>query len=366
METRLTPLHGLHSALGAKLVPFAGWEMPVNYPTGLIAEHEAARSGAALFDVSHMAEVELSGDGAALALEALVPASVTTLKPGHARYTQFTTETGGIIDDLIVTNLGDRLHMVLNASRREADLAHLRAALPASVTLTELTDRALIAVQGPGAAALLAPMLPDLETLFFMQSAEMALGGTAARVSRLGYTGEDGVEISLPAATAESVAKDLIDRGAIPAGLGARDSLRLEAGLCLYGQDIDETTSPTEASLAWSIPKRRREGGGFPGADRILKEIAEGPARRLVGLRPEGRAPARAGTEIQNADGEKIGHVTSGGFSPTLGVPVSMGYVASEKAAVGTEVALIVRGKARPATVSALPFVPARQRRKTG
>ncbi|MSU90583.1 glycine cleavage system aminomethyltransferase GcvT [Rhodobacteraceae bacterium 2CG4] len=356
--TDRTALHALHQELGARMVAFAGWDMPVSYPLGVMGEHAAARERAALFDVSHMCQAELRGDGAVAALEALVPASIATLKPGKARYTFFTDADGGILDDLIVSNAADHFYLVLNAARREHDLGHMRAHLPDGVDLVERTDLAMIALQGPKAESVLAPIVPAAADLAFMETATAEIGGTPVRVSRLGYTGEDGFEISLPAEAAEALARRLLGHADVEAaGLGARDSLRMEAGLCLYGNDIDTTTSPVEAGLGWAIQKRRREEGGFPGAERILRELADGPARRLVGLRPEGRAPARAGTVIATADGRDIGQVTSGGFGPTVQAPVSMGYVESEHAAEGTDVALMIRGKAHPARVTTLPFV---------
>lgn len=355
-----TPLHALHQSLGAKMVAFAGWEMPVSYPAGLIAEHTACREAAALFDVSHMCQVEV--EGGAAALEALVPAAITTLAPGRARYTTLTTDAGGIIDDLIVTATDTGLYLVLNAARRAEDLAHLSAQL--GVPFRERDDLALLALQGPAAGAIVEGLVPDVATLRFMQSLTAQVDGVQVRLSRLGYTGEDGFEVSLPAEAAVGFAEALLAMpGVTAAGLGARDSLRMEAGLCLYGQDIDETTSPVEAGLAWSIQKARRASGDFPGAARILRELDTGPARRLVGLRPQGRAPARADTAIAAENGAIIGHVTSGGFSPTLQAPVSMGYISTEHAAPDTPVQLIVRGKPLPATVCPLPFVPHRYKR---
>ncbi|MEM7505901.1 MAG: glycine cleavage system aminomethyltransferase GcvT [Pseudomonadota bacterium] len=353
---RQTPLYDLHVELGAKVVDFAGWAMPVQYPMGILGEHAQCREKAALFDVSHMGQVELRGAGAAAAMEALVPSALTGLKPGKARYTVFTNDTGGIRDDLIVSNAGDHLFVVVNASMRDQDIAHMRAHL-GDVDLRELTDRALVAVQGPAAESVVAALAPAAADLRFMETAEMALMGAPCRISRLGYTGEDGYEISIPEDRAVEISLALLDHpDCAPAGLGARDSLRLEAGLCLYGNDIDEGTSPVEAQIQWLIQKRRREEGGFPGAERILRELADGPARKLVGLRPEARAPARQGVEIASA-GEVIGQVTSGGFSPTLQAPISIGYVAAAHAEPGDRVDLMIRGKANPAEVVALPFV---------
>jgi aminomethyltransferase len=358
-----TPLDALHRELGARMVDFAGWAMPVQYPTGIIKEHTQARERAALFDVSHMGQVVVEGPGAAAAIERLVPADIQGLAPGRARYTQLTNEAGGIIDDLIVTATATGLFIVVNAGGRVADLAHLEAHLP-DHPVRLLPDRALLALQGPAAVAVLATMAPEVAELHFMESRELRLSGLDVRVSRLGYTGEDGFEISVHADHAQKLARTLLANEAVaPAGLGARDSLRLEAGLCLYGHDIDATTSPVEAALAWTIGKRRRAEGGFPGAERILAELASGPTRRLVGLRPEGRAPAREGAPILDSAGATVGRVTSGGFGPTVGAPIAMGYVDNRLREPGTELAIELRGKPVPARVAALPFVPHRYHR---
>ncbi len=363
---RRTPLYDLHLSLGARMVPFAGWQMPVQYPAGIIAEHAHARRQAALFDVSHMGQVALDGAEAAQALEALVPGDIQALKPGRMRYTLFTEPGGGILDDLMVANAGDHLHLVVNAANAEADLAHLRAHLPAAVGVRPLADRALLALQGPQAAAVLARLAPEAAAMSFMAARAMDVGGIACHVSRSGYTGEDGFEISVPAAEAEALARRLLEQPEVaPAGLGARDSLRLEAGLCLHGHDIDTTTTPVEAGLAWAIGRRRRAEGGFPGAETILRQLAEGPPCRRVGLRPEGRAPARAHTPITDTAGADIGVVTSGGYGPTVEGPVAMGYVAAAHGEAGTEVRLVVRGRPLPARVVALPFVPHRYARGT-
>ncbi len=361
-----TPLAGLHRRLGGRMVPFAGYSMPVHYPAGILAEHLACRAGAALFDVSHMGQAELRGEGAAAALEALTPADVRGLKPGRQRYALFTTATGGIFDDFMVANLGgDRLFLVVNAARKEEDFALVEAALPAGVAMRRLPDRALLAFQGPGAAGAVAPLAPDLAALPFMGIAETRVAGVPVVASRSGYTGEDGFEISAPAAEAERLAEALLALpGASPAGLGARDSLRLEAGLCLYGNDIDETTSPVEAALTWTIGKRRRVEWDFPGADWVRGELSEGPARLRVGLKPEGRQPARAHTPIRAPDGgAALGEVTSGGFGPSLGGPMAMGYVARSHADDGALLDLMVRGRALPARVVPLPFTPHRYAR---
>lgn len=358
-----TPLHDLHREIGAKLVPFAGYEMPLQFPSGILAEHRWCRERAALFDVSHMGQIAVWGADAAAALERLVPGDIRGLAPGRARYTVFTDEDGGILDDLIVTNAGDHLALVVNAACKAEDLAHLQRHLEPACRVEALDDRALLALQGPAAATVLARLAPECLALRFMHSAELRLSGLTCRVSRTGYTGEDGFEISVPADHAVKLARTLLAAEEVrPAGLGARDSLRLEAGLCLYGHDIDRTTSPIEAGLAWTVGKRRREEGGFPGAARIQRELREGPARRLVGLRPEGRAPAREGTEIV-AGGVVVGRVTSGGFGPTVGGPIAMGYVAASLAAPDTPVVLRIRGRDEPARVVALPFVAHRYQR---
>lgn len=356
-----TPLHGLHVELGARMVPFAGYEMPVQYPAGIVAEHRHSRTAASLFDVSHMGQARLAGGAAAAALETLVPGDIRALKPGRMRYTMLTLDSGGILDDIMVTAFEDGFMLVLNAARKAADLAHMAQRLGSGAAIEALPGRALLALQGPAAAGVLVPMAPGIEAMPFLSARWVELGGADCLVTRSGYTGEDGFEISAPAEAAEALARRLLDGDDVaPAGLGARDTLRLEAGLCLYGHDIDETTSPVEASLAWAIGKRRRAEGGFPGAARILEELEHGPARRRVGIRPEGRAPAREGTPVLAPDGRDIGTVTSGGFGPTVGGPVAMGYVASDFAATGTEVMLRVRDRELAARVADLPFVPHR------
>jgi aminomethyltransferase len=359
---RTTPLHALHREEGARMVPFAGWEMPVQFE-GTLAEHLWTRAHAGLFDVSHMGQIRLPGD-AAVALERLVPQSLLGLAPGRQRYAFFTDEAGGVLDDLMVAARPDGLFVVVNAARAEADLAHLRTGLPELAALP-LTDRALLALQGPEAEAALARLAPEAAGMRFMDHRELDSAHGALWVSRSGYTGEDGFEISLPAEAAEGFARALLAMEEVrPIGLGARDSLRLEAGLCLYGADIDETTSPVEAGLGWAIQKVRRPGGaragGFPGAARILRELEEGPARRRVGLRPEGRAPMRAGVPLFETEdaAEALGHVTSGGFGPSLGAPIAMGYVPAALAEPGTRLFGEVRGRRLPATVTALPFHP--------
>jgi aminomethyltransferase len=352
-----TPLRGLHEGLGARMVPFAGYLMPVQYPSGIIAEHNHTRSSVSFFDVSHMGQVALRGQDPAQALERLVPGEIQALSPGRVRYTQLTNETGGIIDDLMVTNVGDYLFLVINASRRDADLPCLRKGL-AGFDIDEL-DRALFALQGPDAARVIARFAPGAEDLAFMAAAPFVVDGIPLAVTRCGYTGEDGFEISVPSAAADGLARALLAEQEVqPAGLGARDTLRLEAGLCLYGNDIDETTTPIEAGLIWSIGRRRRTEGGFPGAEQIQAQISDGSRRTLVGLVPEGRAPARAHDEIHNASGEKIGEVTSGGFGPTFGGAIAMGYVDTAEAATDNAVTVIVRNKPIAARIADLPFVP--------
>jgi aminomethyltransferase len=359
-----TPLHPLHQALGARMVAFAGYEMPVQYLSGVLAEHLHTRARAGLFDVSHMGQLRLAGADPAAALEALVPGDIRALAPLRMRYTLLLNDRGGILDDLMATRLGDALFLVVNAVRKEADLAHLRERLGAAATVEALEDRALLALQGPAAAAVLSRLADGIDRLPFMTATEVALDGRGCLVTRSGYTGEDGFEISLPAAHTQSLAERLLAEPEVaPVGLGARDSLRLEAGLCLYGHDIDETTTPVEADLAWAIGRRRREQGGFPGAAFVLRQFAEGPPRRRIGIRPDGRAPARETTPIIDDAGSQIGQVTSGGFGPSVGGPIAMGYVDAAHAAPDAPLALLVRGSPRPAHVALLPFVPHRYHR---
>ena len=365
-----TPLDSWHRRLGARMVPFAGYAMPVQYDLtgdlaarckgGVMAEHLHTRTHAGLFDVSHMGQAMLTGPNVAMALETLVPGDIVGLKPGRQRYTLFTNPAGGIIDDLMVARLADdRLFLVVNASRKAIDFAHLAENL--SETLTVMENRALLALQGSEAAAAMARLSPEAAALPFMGIAAVRIAGVDCLVSRSGYTGEDGFEISIPAAHAETIADALIQQPEVaPIGLGARDSLRLEAGLCLHGADIDATTSVIEAGLAWTIGKRRRATWDFPGGTILRDQLRDGPARRRVGLRPDGRAPARAGAPILDADGAPIGTVTSGGFSPTLQAPIAMGYVPAARSAPGTSLSVAPRGAALPATVVALPFVPHR------
>ncbi len=362
-----TPLDKLHVSLGGRMVGFAGYSMPVQYPAGIVTEHNHTRSKAGLFDVSHMGQCWLKGDSheaVASALEKLLPGEVQALEPGRTRYTQFTNQDGGIIDDLMVTRPIDpadagKLYLVVNASRKDVDYQLLKEGLDPSVTLEPIEDRALIALQGPSSETVINSLSDGVEDMAFMSSHSLKIAGIDCWISRSGYSGEDGFEISVPSESASSLAEQLLSHpDVIACGLGARDSLRLEAGLCLYGNDIDETTSPIEAGLIWSISKRRREAGGFPGEDRIKREIADGAKRKRVGILPGGRAPARDGTEITNEPGNVVGKITSGGFGPTLGGPVAMGYVPTELAAVGTSLNLMVRGKTLPASVAKLPFVP--------
>ena len=361
---KTVPLDAWHRAFGARMVEFAGYAMPVQYQ-GVLAEHLHCREQAALFDVSHMGQATLSGATAAAALERLVPGDMLGLKPGRQRYTLLTNEAGGIFDDLMVANLGEEgLFLVVNASRKDIDFTHIAANLPSGVQLRPHEDRALLALQGPDAAAVIGRIGPEAAQLTFMGVAAVTLAGVSCLVSRSGYTGEDGFEISIPAESAQVVAQRILDQPeVVPAGLGARDSLRLEAGLCLYGNDIDELTSPIEADLAWVIGKRRRAAWDFPGAAAIRDQIEHGAVRYRVGIRPDGRAPARALTEIVGGDGTEAGTVTSGGFSPTLSAPIAMGYVRKDLAALGTALRLMVRGKPLPARVVPMPFVPHRYAR---
>jgi len=364
-----TPLHSLHVARGGRMVPFAGYEMPVQYADGIIAEHNHVRAASGLFDVSHMGQAFLVGadhETVARALETLVPADIVNLAAGRQRYTQFTNDEGGILDDLMLTRPADPaeegvLFLVVNAATKEADYAHLGSRLPSGVRLIRAEHRALIAVQGPMARQAVGRHCPEAVPMPFMSAITTRFDGIDCHISRSGYTGEDGFEISCKATRVRAIAERLLSEPTVKLiGLGARDSLRLEAGLCLYGHDIDTTTSPVEAALTWSIQKRRRAEGGFPGAERIRREIAQQPARVRAGIKPEGRAPAREGTEIRSVAGEPIGKVTSGGFGPTVNGPIAMGYVENGFAEPATAVQLIVRGKELAANIFALPFVPHR------
>ena len=367
-----TALCDLHVGLGAKMVPFAGYDMPVQYPAGILTEHLHTRSAAGLFDVSHMGQIRLRAKDYATvagALEKLSPADFLGLKPGQQRYSFFLDDKAGILDDLMVTRMGpgddsDHIFMVVNAGCKEADIAHLRAHLDKSCEIEVITDRSLVALQGPLAAAVFTKIAPDAAALKFMQGRALKAAGIDCLVTRSGYTGEDGFEISVADTAIVDFVKRLLNDTAVkPVGLGARDSLRLEAGLCLHGNDISTATNPVEAGLVWAMQKRRREQGGFPGAAIVQAALRDGPKRLRVGILPEGKAPARAHTEITDADGKVIGEITSGGFGPSLGAPVAMGYVDKASSGDGTHLNLIVRGKALPARVAPMPFVPHRYHR---
>lgn len=362
-----TPLHALHLELGARMVPFAGYDMPVQYPLGVMKEHLHTREKAGLFDVSHMGQIVLRGANAAKALESLVPVDIIDLPVGMQRYAMFTDDNGGILDDLMVANLGnDTLFLVVNAACKEQDLAHLQQYIGDQCQIESLFEaRALLALQGPQAVEVLARLAPEVAKMTFMQFAPVRLLGVDCYVSRSGYTGEDGFEISVPAEHCETLARSLLAEPEVEAiGLGARDSLRLEAGLCLYGHDMSTNTTPIEASLLWAMSKPRRadgaRAGGFPGAERIFAQQQEGVASKRVGLLPQERVPVREGAEIVDADGTVIGNVCSGGFGPTLAAPVAMGYLPSSHSAVDTEVWAMVRGKRVAMKVAKTPFVPQR------
>ena len=373
-DLKRTVLFDLHGELGGKMVPFAGYEMPVQYPMGVMKEHLFTRAHAGLFDVSHMGQILMTAksgrvEDAALALERLVPVDILGLKEGRQRYALFTNDKGGILDDLMVANRGDHLFLVVNAACKEADFAHLTAHLGGDCDIGMVEDRALVALQGPEAETALARLVPDVVEMAFMDVAIRHWDSAELWISRSGYTGEDGFEISVPNKFAEAFARKLLAMEEVaPIGLGARDSLRLEAGMCLYGHDIDESTSPVEGNLTWAIQKARRAGGaregGFPGAGRILKELAEGPSRRRVGLRPEGRAPMREGTEVFAGPegGEAIGKITSGGFGPSIEGPMAMACLPADLKE-GATVYGEVRGKRLPAVISPMPFQPNRYKR---
>ena len=370
LPLKRTPLHALHVSLGAKMVPFAGYEMPVQFAEGVLREHLHTRASVGLFDVSHMGQIALrakSGrvEDAALSLERLVPQDIVAVAPGRQRYAQFTNEDGGILDDLMVANFGDHLFLVVNAACKDADEAHLREKLSDVCVIEPLADRALLALQGPRAETVLAKYSAGVPAMKFMDAGARKVASFDCFMSRSGYTGEDGFEISVPAEHAEQLATLLLtDSDVLPIGLGARDSLRLEAGLCLYGHDIDPTTTPVEGALEWSIQKSRRAGGaragGFPGAGKVLQQLGSGAPRRRVGLKPEGRAPVREGAPLfaDAASPTRIGAVTSGGFGPSLNSPVAMGYLPTDLAGTGTQVFAEVRGQRLPLRVAAIPFVP--------
>lgn len=367
-----TPLYALHLRLGGRMVPFAGYDMPVQFPPGILKEHLHVRAAAGLFDVSHMGQFELRlkhGKDVARALESVTPADIAGLKTGRQRYALLTNEAGGIRDDLMIANLGDRFVIVANAACKDADEAYLRATLSATCAVERRDDLALLALQGPAAETVLAALAPEASGMRFLDVRMLQVAGVGCTVSRSGYTGEDGFEISVPGHRAEMLAERLLENPQVtPVGLGARDSLRLEAGLCLYGSDLDETTTPIEAALEWSIPASRRRGGvragGFPGADAILAQLECGTPRRRIGLRPEGRAPIRRGTALF-ADAratEAVGTVTSGGFGPSVNAPVAMGYVNST-IANGAIIFAELRGERVPLRMAPLPFITPRYKR---
>lgn len=363
--TRETPLFELHRELGAKIVEFAGYAMPLQYPSGILKEHAHTRQAAGFFDVSHMGQLRLHGDAAADSLERLVPVDIVDLPSNRQTYALFTDDAGGILDDLMVANAGDHLFLVVNASRKHQDIEHLRNILGADCALEVLENRALIAVQGPAAGTVMGRLAPGSESLHFMHAATMEVAGIDCFVSRSGYTGEDGFEISVPMARTQELARAfLADAVVAPVGLGARDTLRLEAGLCLHGHDIDQTTTPIEAGLKWSISHCRRPGGvragGYPGEELIGRQLSEGVSRRRVGIRPQGRAPVREGALLVDNRGSEVGKITSGAYGATVGGPVAMGYVTTESSAPETELNAMVRGKALPVRVVRLPFVKQR------
>jgi aminomethyltransferase len=364
-DCKKTPLYDFHLAQGAKMVPFAGYEMPVQYPMGVKAEHLHTREQAGLFDISHMGPVHISGAAAAEALERILPTDVIGLAEGQQVYTVLTNEQGGIRDDLIISNMGGYYRLVVNAACKDADLAYIQEAIGKDVEISTCFDDALIAVQGPSAREVVAAVFPAAANMLFMQTAFDEFDGVEAIVSCSGYTGEDGFEIAVPADKITALCERLLaDERLKPIGLGARDSLRLEAGLCLYGHDLDTETTPAEAVLMWSVPKVRREGGeragGFPGADAITQQIAQGVARKRVGLRVQGKAPVREGAELIDADGNAIGNVCSGSFGPSIAAPIAMGYVATEHAQLGASVFTELRGRRIELQVEKMPFVPAR------
>ena len=364
-ELLKTALHDLHVELGARMVPFAGYAMPVQYPMGIVKEHNYTRQNAGLFDVSHMGQVRISGDNAAAALETLMPVDIVDLGEMRQRYALLTNDQGGIMDDLMVTNVGGYLFLVVNAACKQQDIQHLQQHIGEDCEIEVLEDYALLALQGPQAAAVMARLAPDSQQMVFMTAAHLEIDGISCFVTRSGYTGEDGFEISVHNDEAERLARTLLVQPEVePVGLGARDSLRLEAGLCLYGHDLDTQTTPVESSLLWALSKSRRadgeRAGGYPGADIILRQISDGVTRKRVGLKPEGRMPVREGATLLDADGKEIGHVSSGGFGPTVEAPVAMGYVDIDYVAVDTQLFALVRNKKVPVTVVKLPFVPQR------
>jgi len=367
-DLKTTPLNALHLELGARMVPFAGYSMPVQYPAGLMAEHRHTRTAAGLFDVSHMGQLRLTGADAAAAFESLIPVDVIGLAVGKQRYGLLLNDEGGILDDLMFfKESADSLFVIVNGACKVADIAHITARIGQRCTVQPLPDRALLALQGPQAATVMARLAPGIEQLVFMTGGNFAVAGTDCFVTRSGYTGEDGFEISVPAGEAEALARALLAQPEVaPIGLGARNSLRLEAGLCLYGNDLDTSTTPSEAGLNWAIQKVRRTGGaragGFPGAEKVLAQIDDPTLliRKRVGLIATERVPVREPAVLENMDGQQVGQVTSGLLSPTLNQPIAMAYVSSDYAAPGTQLFAMVRGKPVPMQVSAMPFVPAR------
>ena len=363
-DLRTLPLDGWHRARGARMVPFAGYAMPVQYE-GVIAEHLWTRGNAGLFDVSHMGQLQISGPNAATALERLLPGDIAGLQPGRVRYSLLLTEEGGIVDDLMVTNAEDHLYVVVNGATKWDDIVYLREHLPPAVEIRHLQDHALLALQGPKAVVALDRLVPGISDLTFMQAGHFHIADQTIGVSRSGYTGEDGLEISIAADHAEMLAEALCEQAEVkPIGLGARDSLRLEAGLPLYGHDLDRTTTPVMADLQFAIQKRRRADGGFLGALRILAELENGPAQKRVGFNIEGRQPVREGALVLDGEGEEVGRITSGTFSPSLQRPIAMGYVATALSEPGSKLTLEQRGKLFQAEVTAMPFVPHRYHRK--
>ncbi|WP_414899504.1 glycine cleavage system aminomethyltransferase GcvT [Sphingomonas flavalba] len=361
---RLLPLDAWHRAHGARMVSFAGYQMPIQYE-GIMAEHQWTRTSAGLFDVSHMGQLLFIGDAADAALEGLLPGDIKGLAEGRMRYSLLLADDGGILDDLMVTRRADAIYMVVNGATKEDDIAVLRDGLPDEITINHMEDQALLALQGPKAAAVLARLAPGADGLFFMEAGAFEIAGIPAWISRSGYTGEDGYELSIPAESVQQVATLLTDQPEVkPVGLGARDSLRLEAGLPLYGHDVDPTTTPVSADLGFALAKRRREERSFPGAERILLEREQGAIQKRVGLFVDGRQPVREGAMVLDGEGNEVGRVTSGGHSPTLERAIAMAYVPTALAAPGTPVTLSQRGKVHSATVAAMPFVPHRYHRK--
>ena len=369
-HVKRTPLNDLHHELGAKMAPFAGYEMPIHYAGGIISEHHHVRSRAGLFDVSHMGQIRVGGKQAGAWLETLLPADLINLEAGAQRYSFLTSDSGGILDDLVVYRLEDEYCLVVNAANKEADLSLLQERLTTGVFVDPRQDFALLALQGPQAAAALESIAPAVKHLTFMTASEIRIAGIECCVTRSGYTGEDGFEISTHETSALDLASVLLALDSVePSGLGARDTLRLEAGLCLHGNDIGPRTSPVEAGLSWAIPASRRSGGvragAFPGAERILKEIEHGPSQKRVGIRPIGKAPVRAHAPLLAPNNTLVGEVTSGGFGPSVGAPIAMAYLPSTFAEPGTTLEAQVRNKALPVTVCRLPFVPHRYHQKT-